>query len=313
VAHDAQGQPKTFVIRWALDWDVAIAQDTVYDLPSGNPIAALRSNGDHCYPPFDVGVSRGALLTQSDPTQDIEVARGTFAELTTAPRFQCAFTTTPDGVFPQETRASDTTYAFDLGGGGAIVRSVPGSAGFAFSSGNPYLNLDFIEGDDVFGQSDQFAWFQEYLVLPDGSTVLYRGKPGRHMTAFRTDGTTMCWVESYGNSDPGGIPTTFEVWAAPYTHDPNVLDATARNIASVTSQWSIFDAIAFGGLYVVSTGTTATAVRLSDGATTKISSGDANIAFTGLLLVAPRDVWSIMSEIRGPGGFAVHRYDLGTW
>lgn len=316
VTHDARGQPAVLDIRWALNPTEDATQDTIFDVQSGRVIAALRENGNNgptCFAMLDVALAHGALLTQSDLTRNVAVARGTLTELTTTPSFQCVFTTMPGGTFPGTTAISDTAYAFELAGSGVIARTAASSNALVYSDGHPYLNLDFIEGDQVFARSDESLFWQEYTVLPDGNTVLYRNVGNRHVTAFRTDGTTMFWIESYGNPDPNGIPTTFEAWAAPYTPDSATLAATAVRIANVQSSYFLFDAAAFAGLYAVSTGTSVTVVRLSDRATRTISSPDPNVIFTGLQLVSQREVWAVMTMLHGPGSFALRRYDLGDW
>jgi hypothetical protein len=311
VSHDAHGQPSLLSIRVAID-SLQVTEDKVFDVTSGAPVASLRSDArPGCYSMFDVGTANGVLLTL-DPTQNVAVARGSIRAVTTAPDFRCVFTTTRGGTFPSESGCSDTAYAFDLALAG-IVRTAPTSNGFVATPPGLHLSFDFVEGDDVFAQSDDAGWWREYTVLPDGTASIFRGKANRHMTAFRTDGTTMYWIESYGNPDPTGTPTTFEVWSAPYTSSSTTLDQAAQKIATLTSPSAIYRAVAFSGLYAVITGPDATVVRKSDGVTHVVTTGDPNLGFEWLQLVTATEIWSVMGRLNGPTDFALRRYNLGTW
>lgn len=305
-SRDATGLPALLHLRWALEGTHVSTQDAIYEVETGQPLAAWRTTDTFCFSKMDVVGRSATLFVSTWSTWDARLAHGDPATLMNAPTFELI------GIArgaPQESATSETTYAFDFPLGGAVGRAKIGSGKYATSGSTPALLLELVEKDDVYAFSEQgkSGWSEEYRVDPDGSVTPFRVVSGRHVSGLRTDGTTMFWVESYGNPDPRGVPTMFDVYAAPYTSDSVTLAASARKVASIPSSGPPQVSIAFGGLYGVFNGVVVEVVRLSDGAVREVSLPPGN-AFLELVLVTPSELWTVVNN-----GMALWRIPIGAW
>lgn len=223
----------------------------------------------------------------------------------------------------QYIHASATKLSFDVQPYGWIEQW-PFDSGTVVQSTNKTgasLLLDFVEGDDVYARSvyGTTGWEEEYLVKPDGTVVLFRAKPKRQIPGMTSDGTSMLWCESYGSSTPSNQQPNVELWAAPYTNDPAILDSTAKKIATLPVGYDCGQTIAFQGFFAMSTipFQTAIVVRVSDGAIQQLAAGP-GWGFGQLALVSATELWSTMSDESPDGslgfrGVAFARYTLAPW
>jgi len=230
------------------------------------------------------------------------------ASLTIAPSFQkISGSEVPES---QDSVLSDTTFAFDLPLAGRILRTTIGSGKYVLSpsTGFPKFLADFAAGDDVFVLSEHgtTGYGQEWRIDPDGTPAVVRAKDGRHISTVATDGTNLFWLEIFGSTDFFAVMTR-EVWSAPYSTDSATLDATAKKIASIPDGHVTSRAIAYGGIYAVESvanGRDVYVVRLSDGATTKVTE---SLGFQDLVYVSTGELWATT------GAGSLRRYSLGTW
>ena len=244
------------------------------------------------------------------------MANGNPMTMATAPTF-----TTLGGLelLPQEASASDSLFGFDLEPEGIIVQNNLGSAGITKTSktaGGLQLLLELVTGSDVYAFSAHGTggYGQVYKVNLDGSFVLFRSNPTAHVSAMRTDGTSLFWVETYGSTNVNALQQSAEVWAAPYTNDPTTLAATAKKVATVpvSSPGIAGEAIAFSGLYAARFDSyNATLARLSDGATLVVSPGPSRY-FWGLAFVSPSELWAAVGEGKQRGA-ALIRVQIPPW
>jgi hypothetical protein len=320
VSQDATGAAKYLEIRWTLSQDGSLSQDTIFDVATGSVVNAIRNDIDGCYAPFDVATQSAALLVQSVTTGNIFFGQGTVRNIFAPPSFECVWTTPPGSLnFMQEHAISDTTFAFDTTDYTVFRTNTDGGWAATYQAGSQGaqlgLLLDFVAKDDVYAFTNDNGFQREYLVQPDGTPVLYRGVANRFVTAVATDGTTMFWTESFGASTPGGTPTSFEAWAAPYTNDPATLEATAHRVAVISGNNPPNAATAAAGLYAIgSSVTNLTLVRLSDGAIHNFMPASSNplLHLFDVTYVSPSEIWVIVKTDQLTTNY-LRRYDLGTW
>ncbi len=199
--------------------------------------------------------------------------------------------------------SSDTTIGFDLSFGGALGRVSMDGGGFASGAVPGGVGFTFASRADVFGVSSlgTAGWGQIYVLQPDGTLTLFRSNPNAHVTGIATDGPNLYWAETYGSTNNNALQTDSQIWTAPYTDDPTVLAATARQVADIPNTYVPYQAVAFGGLYA----TIAYAVRSSDGAFVPVPTAG-NYQIRQVVYVTESDVWAIMY-----GAFA--RVQIGQW
>jgi hypothetical protein len=320
VSQDDVGAAKYLQVRWALSLDASLVQDTIFDVASGNVVAAIRNDALSCYGTLRVASESAALLTQTSSGGDITVARGAVATFLDSPSFDCVWTVhaSADGV--QDYFMSDSTYAFDTAPSQIVFRTNANGGWAATYQSGPLtaslgLLLGLVANDDAYAFNNDGDFQHEYFVQPNGTPVLYRAAPNRFVTAFASDGTTMFWTESFGASTPDQPSTSFEAWAAPYTNDPATLSGTAHRVATLSAPaYPPIYGVASSGLYAVVTPlSTVTVVRLADGATTTVTPATSpSFSFDRVLYVTPTEIWATSS----PDSFYtrnVRRYSLGTW
>jgi hypothetical protein len=155
--------------------------------------------------------------------------------------------------------------------------------------------------------------YLEYVVKADGTPVLFRSVPNRHIMGFTTDGTTLFWTEGFGGSSATAPPTEYEVWSAPYTSNPSVLAATARKLSSVDGGPGFVGGVsAAGGIYVVVTGACAEITRQVDGEVREICAGPQS-AFGGWLFLSTQELWTIVGASGGANYNTVRRLPMPSW
>jgi hypothetical protein len=298
----------------------AVYEDIVIDVATSATLAAFRyDTRSHCSIRAALGQS---LVAAFGVWQDGGAyAYGAPADLmgSSPPPFLSLPAFAPPGYIPE---MSDTTFAL----GGAFTERAPLGSTALIDPGIPpkfYGRTPVVVGDDVFVNAEvgQGEWLTEYRLDPDGSTVLFRGPPNTHASAFATDGKTMFWTESSGDVDGGFVQPSLEVWAAPYTSDPAQLATTAHRLAQLPlgqpAQVPVVGAIAFEGIYVLAYGnettyqSTAYLVRATDGALKTVTSGPGRM-FGQPLIVTPTELWSIEGNLSA-GGERLTRIAYGGW
>lgn len=322
---DLSGHPKLMAIRHPIDATREVFEYDVYDLASGTAVGALRHRSSSggtalpCHSWLLLSPMYGAVLTHTYPSGRMASAHGPIDTVLGAPSFQWLTGTPAAGAadIVQEIALSDSVLGFDYPLHGIAVRCRLGTAMCTSTDGRggPPLLLDFVEGADVYAESihGTVGFQQEYRVDPDGTPVLYRAKTDRHITAMRTDGTTLFWTESCGSTDVLAPPTCVEVWASPYTSDPVTLQTTAHKLASIPAGERIPQiSIAFTGLYALISDGIVHVVRLADGKVLEVTAG-AGFGFYRVVLVTPTELWGVVSETGGSSAVALRRFALGTW
>lgn len=312
----ARVSPGKRFLHFTRTLDQAAFEDDVFDLATGKPLAGWRVDAlSKCNSSVALGPNVVGLY-MSLPHYQSGVVFGTPEELGRNPRF----VPQPPDLEGRELRVgqfetSDTTLAFDLQPARAIARARIDSKDYRTALGSG-LSWPMVAGDDVYAWSEHGTdgWSQEYLVGPNtGKAALYRGKPNTVVSGFRSDGTTMFWLELSGDANPLALQPKVEVWGAPYTNDPSVLASTAQRIAVIPGPMSPRrHTIAFDGLFAFEWGETAFVVRRSDGAIKQIAAGHGRY-FWGTMLVTPTELWSMMGELPSLTGVAISRYSLGVW
>lgn len=242
--------------------DVQIYEYDVYDMSSAAPVAAWRAEftekwtwGECIAAPFVAPT--GIMLRATDYRYDEPFSEwfgwGTPEQMMRAP--QLVRFGGKEVVGMQSLGASDTTFAFDVMGA-SPYRVAMGSAMVVRGFAGVPLSLAFVEGNDAFFTSEygNAGWAQIWRLDADGSTVLVRQRPNRHVTAPATDGTTLFWVEAYGpNPDLAQPMDAVEVWAAPYSADPTAINAAAHLLAAFPGSRVPAFPVAFHGTYLMST------------------------------------------------------------
>jgi hypothetical protein len=320
-SRDPHGQPNMLFLEVDDDANLpGVFQDFFSDVSTGATLGAWRlgfggvNDGSSDCITYSTPVGDSvALAWQNWFTLDMGLAFGTPASLMAGP----GFASVPPN--PRDTErywgASTTTYAFDTAFT-AVVARVPIGVNVAISTPAcaPPLVFNFVEGNDVFANlNDTSQWQVEYLVHSDGSVTLYRAVSGHHVSAFATDGTTMFWVESYGNPVPSGIPTQFDVYSAPYTADAATLDATATKIASYVDPTSLPSVgVAFAGLYAVDAGVGRVFIVRNSNDEQQLVTLPAGESYYSLLFATTTEFWGTV-RATAQHNEAVWRVPLGAW
>lgn len=301
------------------EWDL-------YDRSNLSPVNAWLLNG-HCYVQPVLGASRVTLFvdTFTDSPTRIAYASGPIP----AGALQPAFVT----LKPQPKllwlmpSASDTKIAFNITAGLGADTVRVGETTFKHASGNKWF-VPLVVGPDVFVSNEygSTGWNRELRINQDGTSTVFREMQGRHISHFRTDGSTWFWVEAYGDADYTHFDQPrAEVWSAPYTSDPATLAATARKLAQVDGA-TTFDGteVALDGYFAVGTyGPYLWIVRGMDGAVKKLDIatlyGPGPVAYPRLgmqqpVFVSQDEVWGILAGEHGsPDDLAFARFQLGSW
>jgi hypothetical protein len=318
VSHDSSGAPR--LLKFTRSLSQSVFEDDVYDFATLAPLAGCRADDT---PPIhgDVVIRVGpstatAFATIRAGDAGLFLAHGPPAQVLSTPSFLWV-ADKQEALSIQEMFASDTAMAWDAPLGGVLGRVEVGATPYQpQANGHPAMLFEAMEGDYAFAYSEYGTkgWWQEYVMGPDAKIVLYRDAPSRNVMRFRTDGTTMFWVEWFGGASPTGAQPNLEVWSAPYTTDPSQLAGTARKLATIANPYYPLDAAAFSGMYAVTPNpSTCVVVRASDGAQQTIAAGGGNWGFADIVAVTPTDVWAVMSVLKGPSEIALARYALGPW
>jgi hypothetical protein len=196
---------------------------------------------------------------------------------------------------------SDSTIALAYG---FTIRAAIGSQTFSDPRKSEVrATRPIVIGDDVFvtGNTMTERWEQAYRLDPDGTHVLFHGRANTFIEGLATDGTTWFWVEQFGGADDSFEQPSLEVWSAPYTSDPAVLEATAKRVAALPAGMYhvVYKGVAFSGLYAFASDSGAAyVIRGADGKMQKLVPGPAR-SFQYPLLVTPTELWAL--ESTGPG------------
>ncbi len=327
VSHDTSGLPLLLPLGFPLSGTSGMTG--FYALPSVSLVAGFRADngntiGGWARCPFNELAAGDsiALLARAGAGGAIVTADGPPSTITTSPPFGVR---APPGAVPgfQSSFASASRLAFDVQPSGTI-ELWPYDSGTLLKANNTTgaaLLLDFVEGDDAYASSvyGTSGWTQEYHVAADGSVSLFRGKNMTQVTAMASDGVSLTWCESYGNSAPSDQQPNVEVWSAPYTNDAVLLANNAKKLATLPFAYSCGVSVAFQGYFATTTVpfTSAIVVRLADGSTQSISAGPGR-GFGSLALVSETELWSTMNAVTDAGtiglsGAAFARYTLGAW
>jgi hypothetical protein len=314
---DSSGLPTTVLLGYEIDVpNDDIAEYDIFDFTTGAPLAAWRNNptlhASSCLLRADVSGSIATLTARMWGPGDILYATATPPLLASAPSFH-RITGLPWQAAEQDTRTSTTTYAFDLEPGGVIDRVAIGSATpISAGYGGPQLFLDFVQNDDVFATLGG-GWLQEYVVGANGSVVLLRAVPSRHVISFATDGRSLFWTEGFGGATSSDPPTSYEVWTAPYTTDPSVVAASARRLSTLSAGPGFAGGgTAVLGTYLTVIGDCAEITRIADGDVRQLCVGPTSY-FGGWLFFTQQELWAIIGTNGGPVNYTVRRLPMPTW
>lgn len=314
VSHDGQGRPKYLVLWRVLSSDRSKYEEDVYDIQSGQGVAAIR---------VDDSVSRSTCHSEIFPSDgavtfvSIQYATGDVVVASGEPRSILRAQTPPRRLAGiargavQGLSTSNTTLAFDVQPAGIVYREKLDSGAYASTSGKadfPKL-LDFVERDDVYARVDG-QWTSEYRIDPGGTATLLRALSDRHVSAFQSDGVSMFWMESAGSML---TPNSYEAWTAAYTSDPQTLSAGAHKLAAWSGNFGIpLVATALNGIYAVIQGTDSMLVRSSDGATKRIAA-PSGVGFAWAAAVSASEVWAIAIPVSGYKQYRLLRLQVGGW
>lgn len=314
-AESAAGGPAQYLVSNTL-LGPTVAELDVFKVPSFDAVLAWRSD-------MMAGCSPGATPARDKlgvlfllPTHPSLVAFDVPSVFAASPPFSLVpgdvesnFRTVSDLAF------SDTTVAFGMTSP-QIARFPLGSSSAVITSGAPALIQPVVSGTSVFARSEHgtTGWSEAYLVNSDGSTTLFRGLAGRHVTGLSTDGTTLNWIEHYGDANPNAIyQPSVELWSAPFTNDPSVLSTTAKLVAVLPDTLAVHSSWTFGNVVLVQgRPTVAWVVRLSDGKVQEVNAGPGRIIDTPAY-ASETEFLGMVSVPQGATGIALARIQLAPW
>ncbi len=304
-----------------------LAEWDLYSRTNFDPINAWVWENDCLIQPI-LGESRltllGVIFTTSPPK--FAYANGPMPVTASQPTF-LTFQPQPKYVWV-DTSASDTKLAFGISYGVGVDTVNAGETTFTSATGTKLFH-PLVVGSDVFAWNEYGAtgWSRELRVNADGTSTVFREVQGRHVSHFRSDGSTWFWVESYGDANYQNFDQPMaQVWSAPYTNDPSTLAGSAKKLAQVDGA-STYNGteVAFDGYFAVGprSGPYMWIVRASDGAMKKLDigalygPGPMGVPTLGMqqpAFVSKDEVWGVLCGAQGsPNDLAFARFQLGSW
>ena len=320
VKTDATGAPSQIAIGRPLDNEGTLIELSVFDLGSSSAIAAWRqviapsaAGTTKCGMQFGLSLTAPMLLMEVRHGLGAVsglVARAPLAQLAAQPVFRPF--TIPGFQGNQEFSSSDQIFSFDDTFAGGVFRCALDSLSCVSRKGGPAvaLLLDFVSGTDVFAHSEHGdgGWAQEYGMAADGTISLFRGNASAHIGSVATDGTTLAWTETSGNTDVSKPQTKTDVWSAPYTSNAATLSGTAHKVVTLPQATITGGPILVNGYYALYVRGEIDVVRLADGATQRLTAPSGYV-YGNPIYVSATEVWAPL----GPLGIALLRLPLGAW
>jgi hypothetical protein len=314
VTHDSGGIPNLLFFTRFFNYGRDPVEIDIYGLSPGRPLLAFRMKDT-------AAVNRCLLTALAGESSIVAYGRGAAGTWSYSSVFAKSlgdgFRFHPlgsDFLFDHSTTGrsttSDSTFTIELVDG--ITRTqLPDGDTAVISS----FAMDFNEGDTIFAIRAVGQAGQEWVLPTSASPALMRGPPDTDVDGFRSDGTSLAWIEGTG-AGPDGLPTNKTLWTAPFTTDPATLATSAHKVTdlAVGDKWAA--GVYFNGLLngIYATGNGAgelIAVRLADGARTKVLPGPGWM-FRIVGPMYPTEVWGLMSQSGGPDGIALARYTM-SW
>lgn len=313
-----------FFARWFDAQGTDFAQ-YVYHLPDLKPVAAWRaklSSIQYCDSRIAFTEDQAAVLyrypvTSKQPAY-YEVQLGSPGTLSTAPNPAPLLPSFAGTEMYESFAASNTSFAFDVATTHTLVRGSWGSSNYVRTNWAGRVSSALVFGNDVFAWNEYGTgdgWHREVSVAVDGVVTAFRGVAQHHIVGFASDGIHWFWSEAYGGPQPASPQPTVDVYAAPYTNDPAILDMTKKKVVMLPpGAGYAVDALAFNGLYVIQPALGETdLVRESDGARRVVMQGG-NHWCEIPLYATNTELWCIEKiSPQGPGGVALTRVTLDPW
>ena len=173
-----------------------------------------------------------------------------------------------------------------------------------------------VVGEDVFSEVSTsnycgvLSWNLEH-----GSRPLLRwyGDSTHGAGNFDTDGKDMVWTYSAGPKGCGVDASNPEVWTAPYTTDPAVLQATARRVRKDVFGMSAYPyAVGFGYAMRTDDSSNLFVVRLSDGRASFLPSVPGLLSWNGVLGVADGELFVKAHMKEDTAGLTIARIPIAN-
>ncbi len=296
----------------------------IYHLPDLQPLAAWRakiSSLDYCDARPTFTEDQTAVLyrfpVRSTKPAFHKVQLGQSAALVESPNPTLLLPSFPGTEMYESFEASDTAFAFSLTSY-SVVRGTWGSSNYVRTSWPQRLASVIVAGNDVFAWNERGSgdgWHREARVDSDGSVSVFRGVASHHMLGFASDGVRWFWTEAYGGGGPTVPQPSVDIYSAPFTNDPSILDATKKKLLTFPPGSPFYyDTLAFNGLYIFQPNPSETdIVRASDGARKIVTQGGNHWCGTPLYATTS-ELWCIENvSPQGPDGVALTRLALDPW
>jgi hypothetical protein len=321
VGKDSQQQPQQLALTVLYGSDGAAV--FIYDFTTSAALTAWRSGVSL---PTDTlaNVTVAATVAELQLRPSVgqpTYANGSLASLLAGKNLAAVPTSViPVSEVPQYDDISETTYAFGVEPEGTLNRVATGTNNYVVGR-VPKLNftLPMVRTDDVFGYvfTGSDGWPQYYRLEADGGVSQFLAVHQHVMSGLAADGQYVYWIDSYGNTTMLANQPYNNLWYAPYSDDPSVVAASAKQLAALDGPAS--SALAFGGYWAAWMGQTeVTVVRASDGAVARLAPEPGRL-FSSIGYVDDHEVWVIEdvaldSGARGTLGVALERigFSFGT-
>jgi hypothetical protein len=240
-------------------------QQNIYDRASLAPLGAFRSRevlsktNDTCQLATSLRGTGGPTLFAFSPA--FSFALGTPDELMNASmlsQFAPAYDAPKD--IAHDIGASATTLAFTSFAGIVRVKLADRS----WVRAKRFVEVPIVIGDDVIVNEKTAGWTTLSRVEANGDVTVLRAPPQRQMWGSTSDGTSMYWMEQFGDPDPMAAQTHFEIWRSVYTHDVAAFNANAERIVELDGTFGFGTSFVFNGVFMATLSNSAMVVRLSD-------------------------------------------------
>ncbi|CAN5390168.1 hypothetical protein BH09MYX1_BH09MYX1_41500 [soil metagenome] len=211
------------------------------------------------------------------------------------------------GAHTEREAVSPWVYAFDI--------QLVGRIGAERDSRAERLGLPKIVHDDVFAWSEHppSGWAREMRIDSSGAVTPYLAHNLAHTSAFASDGTYACWLESGSDPDPTKEPPVGALYLASFSTDGSAMRSAATKVANVGGAFAGASIAQRGYAFVTIGRTNGYVIRASDGKVKSVSPG-AGRMWAGAAYVSEMEVCTAVSKFsNGPFGIAFERISLGAW